>query len=404
MKAAFTICSANYLGQALTLKSSFARLHQDVDFFIVVVDRKSQRTLPDLGDAKIVWAEDLGIELYWRHAFKFDVIEWSTNVKPFAAKYFLNTYEKVLYLDPDLYFYRNVDWLFEELETCDAIVTPHATTPICDEHTQGDLEWMRVGTFNLGFIGLSRGPDASKLLDWWGSRCISDGYIETQRGLFVDQKWLTLAVGFFPGIRILFHHGLNVSSWNLHERQFILGADPPELSHGISVYFFHFSGFDPLRPGLIHTRQKRWAAKNRPDIEPLLSDYSARLLGNDFDKYKTLSYTNDRFSNGELIAPLLRRIYALHFEAFSDDDPFSSTSDVYRYALRNHLLQRESKQSKRTTADDLAAHGFEVRLINILLRIVARIVGPRRYFNLMKYAAYISSIRSQYGVFKPPQS
>lgn len=402
--AAFTIVSRNYLGQALTLRTSFLRLHDNVDFYIVLVDRKDRAPEPDVKPAQLLWAEDLPIPNYWRQCFKFDVIEWSTAVKPFCAMLLLQKYNKVLYLDPDFLFYRNADWLFVELDDCQAIITPHATTPIYDDYTQGDLEWMRVGTFNLGFIGLARGPETTRFLQWWGTRCLSDGYLETQRGLAYDQKWLTLAIGFFPGIRILYHRGINAASWNLHERYFQVGRDGlPELTDGTPLFFFHFSGFDPNRPDLIHARQKRWSTSNRPDTEPLMANYAEALLKHGFQDYSHFKYNNDLFSDGTPIPPLLRRVYALNYTGFMDDDPFMVGSDIFKYAIARRLAPAFAKPPKRATADDLAHHGMQIRLIDLTLRFVARIIGPYRYFNLMKYLAHISSIRHQHGVFTPDQ-
>lgn len=401
-KAAFTIVSRNYLGQVLALKSSFESLHNDVDFYVVLVDRKPLTPDPALDNkVNILWAEELGINNYWRECFKFDVIEWSTNVKPFVAKYLLARYEKVLYLDPDLYFYRNVDWLYRELDSCAAIVTPHATAPIYDDHSQGDLEWMRVGTFNLGFVGLARTEETSRLLDWWGERCLSDGFIETQRGVFVDQKWFSLAIGFFPGIRVLYHRGLNVASWNLHERVF-RDVDPPELVDGTPVYFFHFSGFDPKRPELIHTRQKRWSTSNRHDLTRLVLGYAETLLEHGFLDFRAIQYSNDHFTDGLPISPLMRRVYALYFQEFSDKDPFAAGSDAYRYAKSYGLVRRIRAPIGRATASDLPKYKLQIRILDFAFSIVRRIVGPYRYFDLMKYLAHMSSVRSQRGVFRRP--
>ncbi len=398
-KAVYTILSKNYLGQALALRESFLRFHSDVDFFIVLIDRKSPESEYALEDLAVIWAEELPIRDYWRHAFKFDVIEWSTNVKPFAAKNLLERYEKVLYLDPDLYFYRNIDWIFSELSYCSAVVTPHATTPIYDEHPQGDLEWMRVGTFNLGFIGLRRCEETDRLLTWWGERCLSDGYLETASGVFVDQKWITLAIGFFPGIKVLYHKGINVTTWNFHERRLSSGLPEPVLDDGTPVYFFHYSGFDYDQPGQFSKRQSRWPVGSLPEIEPLAEDYRRQLVRHDFINRIGQAYSNDFFSNRIYITPLIRRVYALLFDSFTDNDPFQEDSDIYRYGMRRGLISKSIRPGKRLFAKDIAQYGLQIRMINVALRAVLSVIGPMRYFNLMRYLAYISSIRQQTGVF-----
>lgn len=399
-KAVFTILSRNYLGQALALKDSFLRFHDDVDFYIVLMDRRSAEADESLGELDVVWAEDLPIENYWRHAFKFDVIEWSTNVKPFAAKWLLEQYEKVLYLDPDLYFYRNIDWIFSALSDHSAVVTPHATTPIYDEHPQGDLEWMRVGTFNLGFIGLRKCSETDRLLAWWGERCLTDGYLETASGVFVDQKWITLAMGFFPGIKILYHKGINIATWNFHERKLGTGLPVPVLDDGTEIYFFHFSGFDFDEPSQFSKRQSRWPAGSLPELEPLAEDYKRELVKHNFKSRINQSYSNDFFSDSVYVTPLVRRVYALLFSGFNDDDPFKAGSDIYSYGIKHGLVGKGVVPEKRLVAKDIAKYGFQVKMIDFALRVALKLVGPGRYFSLMRYLAYISSIRQQDGVFK----
>lgn len=398
--AVFTILSRNYLGQALALRDSFLKFNPGVIFYIVLVDRRTPDADELFRNLNIIWAEDLQIDQYWRYAFKFDVIEWSTNVKPFAAQWLLQRHEKVLYLDPDLYFYRNIDWIFDELSTCSAVVTPHATTPIYDDHPQGDLEWMRVGTFNLGFIGLKRCAETECLLDWWGKRCLTDGYLETSSGVFVDQKWLTLAIGFFPGIKILFHKGINMATWNFHERNLQAGLPEPILRDGTKLYFFHFSGFDFDRPAQFSKRQSRWPAGSFPQLEALAENYKEALVKHDFKLRIIEPYSNDYFSDGIYITPLIRRVYSVLFSDFVDVDPFRKDSDIYRYGKINCLIGEKYGPEKRLFAKDIERYGFQVKIINFALSAILRILGPGRYFSLMRYLAFIASIREQGGVFK----
>lgn len=399
-KAVFTILSHNYLGQALALEKSFQSYHSDVDFYFVIIDRKTPEAIESIKDLNVIWAEELGINNYWRHAFKFDVIEWSTNIKPFVARSLLLQYEKILYLDPDLYFYQNVDWIFSELSNCSVVVTPHATTPIYDQHPQGDLEWMRVGTFNLGFIGMRNTQETDLFLNWWGQRCLSDGYLETSNGVFVDQKWVTLAMGFYPGIKILFNKGINVASWNLHERKLATTLPTPMLEDGSPLYFFHFSGFNYDNPKDFSKRQSRWAVGSHPKYEKLAEDYKLELKRNNFKDRIGIAYSNDFFLDGIYVTPLIRKVYALLFDLFNSNDPFSKSSDIYQYGIKHNLIGLKFLPEKRLIAKDMTSFGRQINLINTILKLTLKILGPNRYFNLMRYMTYISSIRHQNGVFK----
>lgn len=153
--AAITICSINYISKALVLFKSYLELNPDDDFFLVIVDKKSEIniTLPSLN---IIWVEDMPIDQLLQHAFEYDVIEFNTNVKPTALKFLLETYDSVIYLDPDIKIYSSLSSVFESLSTASVVVTPHANTPIIDGKKPDDLELLKFGAFNLGFVGVSR--------------------------------------------------------------------------------------------------------------------------------------------------------------------------------------------------------------------------------------------------------
>jgi hypothetical protein len=53
------------------------------------------------------------------------------------------------------------------------------------------------------------------------------------------------------------------------------------------------------------------------------------------------------------------------------------------------------RPAERLTAGDLAAHGRQVRILARLFALALRVVGPNRYFQLMRYLATAASIRQQ---------
>ena len=133
-QVAFTICSNNYLGQALALKKSFLEHNPSFGFFIVLVDKLSDEIdysvfLPaqiiPIDKIKSVNLEDL-ISRYY-------IIELNTSVKPSVFKYLIANnpeVESIFYLDPDLYFYSSLNSLNAVLQSNVAVLTPHILSPI----------------------------------------------------------------------------------------------------------------------------------------------------------------------------------------------------------------------------------------------------------------------------------
>jgi len=399
-KIAVTVCALNYLGKALVLRNSYLRTHPDSDFMVLLMDRKSPEKVTGIPEVMIKWVEDLGIPGFQHYAFKFDVIELSTNVKPTILRQLLGDYGVVLYIDPDIEVFEYLTPVFEALEKHSIVVTPHATSPVLDGNNPSDIDFSRFGSFNLGFIGLSKCEESLSFLDWWSERCLSLGFYEPQLGLAVDQKWIDLAPCYFPGLFILRHLGLNVAFWNLHERRLSLREGKWLVNESVPLHFYHFSSFSPKDPTAIAHKQSRWASGSRPDCDPLMNHYAELLSGQDNAHYSGYRYSFDVFHNGAYISPTLRRVYAALEARFpADDDPFSADSAFYRFATKHHLVSNKMKPAPRETFKDMHRYTWPIRAINFGLSTCLRILGPNRYFTLMKYLSHISSIRNQADLF-----
>lgn len=399
--AALTICSINYMAKAIVLFESYRQHHVEQHFYIVIVDRKNPDIVTLSDEIRIVWVEDLSILNFNQVAFSFDVIELNTNVKPTAMKLLLERYDSVIYLDPDIEVFAPLTPVFEALENASLVLTPHCNTPILDGCKPDDLEFMKFGTFNLGFVAVSQCEEGFAFLNWWEARCLEYGFYEPQSGLAVDQKWVSLAPSYFPRLKILHDVGLNVAFWNLHERQLSFDNGRWLVNEATPLRFIHFSSFDALNPQMVAQKQNRFAPGARPDFERAATAYAEKLIAAGTNEYTKRKYSFDYFDDGAYIAPALRRYYAiLRSERFSNiANPFDATQSVKTFASREGLLVRGNMPAKRHNFHDMGSYGLQVRLINRMLRLCLYLVGPERYFNLMRYLAHISSLRNQAALF-----
>ena len=395
-RGAFTICARNYFAQAQVLQRSFRQHNPGCDFHVVLVDRRDPEFSARFPHSNIVWVEDIGLPNFHANAFKFDIIEFSTNVKPFFLSMMLEQYERVLYLDPDTYLLDTVGPVFDALEDCSILVTPATMTPVLDGHKPDDVEFLRVGVFNLGFVGVAASPEGKRFVDWWSDRCLSDGFHETSSGVFVDQKWVNLAPCYFEGCRIYKDPGVNMAQWNLHERtlsivngRFLVNATSP-------LRLFHFSSFDPHKPLIIARRQTRFTEGSREDLRSLLETYATELLAAGYDELSRCKYGFDYLNTGEYISPTLRRIYANPRYGFqASEDPFQPDSHLMSFARAKRLVGRSVKEAKRWTAGEMSSFGYQARVLDALFRLALWLLGPNRYFLFMRYLAHAASIRGQ---------
>lgn len=399
--AAVTICSLNYIAKATVMLASYKQQHPQHRLYLIVVDKKSGEFNLTQKGVDVIWAEDLEIPNFLQYAFMYDVIEFNTNVKPFVLKRILKKHDVVIYLDPDIKVYAALTPVLEALNIASFVVTPHSNTPIIDGNKPDDLELLKFGAFNLGFIGVSNCQESFNFLDWWSDRCLSHGFYEPQMGLGVDQKWVSLAPCFFPSMKVLHDVGLNVAFWNLHERTLSCVDGVWMVNQTTLLRFVHFSSFDSSSPETIAHKQDRFMKGSRPDFTELAVDYAKELHLNEVDSYSFKQYGFDYFDDGLYIPPALRRFYAALMNRFfeHDSNPFEVNGNVMKFAKRHGLLLKSNKPSKRHTFKEINAYGLQIKIINKCLRISLFIVGPERYFNLMRYLAHISSLRNQSDLF-----
>lgn len=168
-----------------------------------------------------------------------DRFRWS--LKPVFIKYLLQekNYDKVIFVDPDLYFFNDYDFLFDELDLFDILLTPHWRNRDPSVDPANFHANFVDGIFNAGFIGVSKnGYDA---MDWWARACEYACKKDPEIGLFDDQAYLNVFPVYFRNVGILRHKGCNVANWNRVECPRIVQSDGSVLINGTyPIIFIHF--------------------------------------------------------------------------------------------------------------------------------------------------------------------
>jgi glycosyltransferase involved in cell wall biosynthesis len=323
--AACTIIAKNYLPYARVLMQSLRRWAPEMRRFVILVDRADGYFVPANEDFEIILSEDLPIpQSRWFH-FKYTILELSTAVKPFALELLFEKYglDNVLYFDPDIKLYSHLRVVSSALESHNIALTPHLTGLLHDDRRPAELDILRSGAYNLGFIAVRRSAETQRFLKWWQARLYDQCVVDLAKGLFVDQRWIDLAPGLFDGVDVIRDPGYNVAYWNIGHRQITKGPQGYTV-HGAPLCFFHFSGFDPENPSRFSRHQNRYSVDDLGDARPLIMDYAEDLLANGYADCRQWPYTFGVFENGSPIPDMGR---PAHHESpavlRSVDDPFS---------------------------------------------------------------------------------
>lgn len=434
MNCIFTIVAKNYLALALTLGDSIKVNHPDYDFIIFLADGVDGDVDLSRQKYKIVEVQDLHIDHWLDLAFKYDISEFSTSIKPFCFEYLMKNYfyENIMYFDPDIYIYGNLNRIENLLRENFCVITPH--------HSDLELNWSGAvpegnilisGIFNLGFIAFNNSENSKFIFRWWKKRLQDKCYLERTEGFFYDQNWIQFLVSCFDeGVFILRDYGHNIAWWNLHERAIKFEGEVPYVLHKADsvrygCVFFHFSGFDVLDQTIINKRYRKnplFALEHQPDLAKLFSHYSERVIGNGHRDFCKLKYRFNHFDNGYVVAKLHRRLYKeltskdrgyknmdnvrkslitrIQTMNFTFENPFSIREGSFFDLLnKNGLILKETTLPIDSINADRDSGQFYSKIIlaTKIMSFMKKILGIKKYIAMMKFINLYS--RDEYQIF-----
>ncbi|WP_028120912.1 glycosyltransferase family protein [Epilithonimonas tenax] len=400
--AIFTICAKNYLAQALTLRDSVLEHHPDVDMFIFLADEETS----EVSQFELVTLDDSWIPNWCNMAFKYNVIEFATSIKPFCfKKLFDQGYEKVIYLDPDIYVTDNLAPIYDSLDKYSMVITPHYNhieTNYTGAVTEEEL--LFVGIYNLGFGAIKNNEIGNQIVEWWQNRLFDKCYADKEDALHVDQKWIDFLPGFFPNDLLISHHpGINIAIWNLHERELKIRdnkyvIEDLRTKELFPLLFFHFSGFDPYNKTVINRRHPRFNIDVFPSFVPIINSYSEIVYRNNYDLFSKLKYSFNTYKNGDVIIPLHRRLYRLYSENNREAfDPFENQNKFYQLLKSKRLILKDNTADynlgiKKENNTDISRID---QVFNALVKLFIFVFGIKRYFFLIKYVRMKTRLESQ---------
>jgi glycosyltransferase involved in cell wall biosynthesis len=322
-----TIAAKNYLAHARCLVDSFLEHHPGGQAFVLLVDRPEGYFDPGKERFTTVPVEELQIPNFRVLSFRHTLLELCTAVKPFLLEFLFGRFgvEKLCYFDPDILICSPLSELKAELDQFGIVLTPHLVDFVEDGRYPDERHILEVGTFNLGFIGLSRRADLGRLLSWWQHKLLRDCTAQRDSGLFVDQRWIDMVPSLFDGVRILRDPTYNVAYWNLAQRT-VVRERTQYTANGSPVKFFHFSGFVPEDIRQISKHQNRLTLDDVPELECLFKDYRDALLARGYTEVAEWPYAFGRFEGGIAIPDSARRAYQeVDREGTRWPDPFSTS-------------------------------------------------------------------------------
>lgn len=241
-----TIITNNYFSWALTLYESLLEFDKEISLHVAIVDTGTEDhsskiagkniTILTLNDFENI---PFSKEMIRKYDSNLSTLRWS--LKPLLMMKCLESYEKVIFVDADIYFFASYQFLFESLDHHSVILTPHWRTLSPEKNPVEFYATFRHGIYNAGFIGAN--VNAGKALEYWAENCLAACVNDSEKGLYYDQIYLNLIPVYFENVQILKHQGCNVASWNIEvcQRTWDTVTQEIKINNKFPVVFIHFT-------------------------------------------------------------------------------------------------------------------------------------------------------------------
>jgi hypothetical protein len=384
----FTIVARNYLALALTLADSVAQIHPEAKMTIVIADDLDGLEPADRRYVLVPAREFLGSE-FDDLAFRYDVTEFCTAVKPFVFGRLLAVDgEPVFYLDPDMRLYGRLDPVLDFLGHREIVLTPHLLElQQIEDRAYPEFLHLWTGIFNLGFCALKGGARSRDFVGWWTERLRRYCYADRHDGLHTDQKWVDYAPVFFgDALGILRHRGVNVAYWNIDERPLVRDADGDIRAGPDPLLLFHFSGFRFATLEL--TKQPAADAKIRYDdtiLRDLSAEYRDAVFANGYERLIQLPYRLQNYSDGVPVTGVHRRLYRQLSREESFPEPFVAIGEFRVRLQQAGLVDKGAAAAANYSARSFDGLGRAIEAAERALGLLSRVLGPRRYAYMIRF-------------------
>ena len=374
----FTIVAKNYIGLAQVLEESVNAHSSDVQFYIIVSDELVNLPELPLNVLSARKALNLPDEQWEQMAFKYNLVEFCTAIKPYCFDFFFKQKDagKTIYLDPDILAYSSLNPIFDELGRQSILITPH----ILNMHSpfKGDYPdhlFLVNGIFNLGFIAVNNTVVAQQFLQWWQYRMIDGAYFDNDMGLATDQKWINFLPAIIPQDELVISRnaGMNAAPWNFFERElffdngnyFVKQRENSVDTSITSLIFVHFSGYNYKSLINRSVSHKTEGFQQYKDWKPAFELYANSLEKSNFLTFVSLPYSYNFFNNGRGILSLHRRFYRRMLEAGNQSCqyPFATDKNSLYSKLKNKRLIDHTKfKGNADSVTHKTIRGFDSKL------------------------------------------
>jgi hypothetical protein len=183
------------------------------------------------------------------------IIEYYFSTTPILPHYLLKTkkdIELITYLDADLFFYNNINPIYDELGNGSIYIIPHRFN--LENKENGEKNG---GKFNVGMVIFRNDSEGLSCLDTWKNQCIENCFLDEENfSSLGDQQYLHEWPNKYSDVVVSQNIGVGAGGWNILDYQFQKRNDIITIDGQILI-MLHLNFIDILNKYFI-TGTPRW--------------------------------------------------------------------------------------------------------------------------------------------------
>lgn len=321
-----TLFDSYYLDKGLTLYRSLEEVSGDFHLYIFCFDDKSKQILEQekLSHATILHHTDIEDETLLRLKEERSKAEYCWTCTPVVIEYVLNHYpvESCTYIDADLYFFKNPQLLFDEIEAAEAdiVITEHRfSSSLRDRRLL-----KRSGRYCVEFNYFNQSENAKKALTWWKEKCFEWCYHLYEPERMGDQKYLEKFPKLFEGVHELQHLGGGAAPWNIAQYSLVSADGQKDIrlkerksGKEFPLVFYHFQNIRYLSNTKVNINSCTHSKKVKDAVYvPYLC--SVEKVRKQLERYGVGFSVKKSYASNRLIAFVQKNILQYKIRSFSD--------------------------------------------------------------------------------------
>lgn len=171
-------------------------------------------------------------------------VEFYFTCSPFICRYTLDKHPESVfttYLDADLFFYGNVDVLYDEISHNSILIFRH-------NFFGYGKKFLKYGKFNVGWVTFKNDTDGNSCLNRWKNDCQDwcYDYYDNIGNRFGDQKYLDKWDSLYNSVKVSNNLGANVGPWNIGQYNVTINDFNIIYINNYKLIFYHYASFKPF--------------------------------------------------------------------------------------------------------------------------------------------------------------